>query len=63
MRPCGPVSSGLGPEPSRRQQQLATLNESSTPRLNFPAGNNSHLAPILAFGGMSIDGVRYAERR
>jgi aryl-alcohol dehydrogenase-like predicted oxidoreductase len=41
--------------------QLATLSEASTPTLNFPAANNAGLGPILAFGGMTIDGVRYPD--
>jgi aryl-alcohol dehydrogenase-like predicted oxidoreductase len=36
--------------------QLAALNEVSAPQLNFPAANNEHMAPMLAFGGMTVDG-------
>lgn len=37
--------------------QLEQLDEVSTPALNFPAVNNARLGPMLAFGGMTIDGV------
>jgi aryl-alcohol dehydrogenase-like predicted oxidoreductase len=40
--------------------QLYELDQASQPRMNFPAFNNDSLAPMLAFGGMSIDGVSYA---
>lgn len=40
-------------------EQLVTLTDASTPALNFPAANNAGLGPILAFGGMTIDGVRH----
>ena len=43
-----------GPDAQRRE-----LDQASQPRLNFPAFNNDSLAPMLAFGGMSIDGVSY----
>jgi diketogulonate reductase-like aldo/keto reductase len=36
--------------------QLASLNEVSAPQLNFPAANNATMAPMLAFGGMTVDG-------
>jgi aryl-alcohol dehydrogenase-like predicted oxidoreductase len=35
----------------------ATLDKVSAPRLNFPAQNNAHLAPLLQFGGTTVDGV------
>lgn len=38
--------------------QMAALNEVSQPALNFPAENNRHLAPTLAFAGATVDGVR-----
>jgi aryl-alcohol dehydrogenase-like predicted oxidoreductase len=40
-------------------EQTHELDQASKPRLNFPAFNNAELAPMLAFGGMSIDGVSY----
>lgn len=43
------------------EEQLMTLSEASTPTLNFPAANNAGLGPVLAFGGMSIDGVQYPD--
>jgi aryl-alcohol dehydrogenase-like predicted oxidoreductase len=49
------IGVGLTPE------QLQTLTEASMPRLNFPAANNAGLGPILAFGGMSVDGREYPE--
>ncbi|QKJ88202.1 aldo/keto reductase [Paramixta manurensis] len=38
--------------------QLARLDECSVPTLNFPADNNRHLAPGLAFAGATVDGVK-----
>jgi aryl-alcohol dehydrogenase-like predicted oxidoreductase len=37
--------------------QRAQLDEISAPKLNFPALNNARFGPMLAFGGMTIDGV------
>ncbi len=39
--------------------QLRELSDASTPQLNFPASNNASLAPLLSFGGMTVDGVTY----
>jgi aryl-alcohol dehydrogenase-like predicted oxidoreductase len=39
--------------------QLEQLNQVSTPSLNFPAANNAQFGPMLAFGGMTIDGVAF----
>ncbi len=36
--------------------QRATLDEISTPKLNFPAENNRVLAPRLQFAGATVDG-------
>jgi aryl-alcohol dehydrogenase-like predicted oxidoreductase len=36
--------------------QRATLDEVSAPALNFPAHNNSTLAPMLQFAGATVDG-------
>nr|EJI95848.1 aldo/keto reductase domain protein [Rhodococcus sp. JVH1] len=36
--------------------QLTTLNEVSSPKLNFPADNNKMLAPMLQFAGATVDG-------
>jgi aryl-alcohol dehydrogenase-like predicted oxidoreductase len=41
---------------------LEQLNEVSTPTLNFPADNNARFGPMLAFGGMTIDGVAIGSR-
>jgi aryl-alcohol dehydrogenase-like predicted oxidoreductase len=38
-------------------EQAGRLDEASAPRLNFPAENNRHLAPGLAFAGATVDGV------
>jgi aryl-alcohol dehydrogenase-like predicted oxidoreductase len=38
-------------------EQAARLDEVSAPKLNFPADNNRHLAPGLAFAGATVDGV------
>jgi aryl-alcohol dehydrogenase-like predicted oxidoreductase len=40
-------------------EQVRDLDEASEPRLNFPAFNNTNLAPMLAFGGMSVDGISH----
>jgi aryl-alcohol dehydrogenase-like predicted oxidoreductase len=37
--------------------QAAALEAVSEPALNFPADNNRHLAPGLAFAGATVDGV------
>jgi aryl-alcohol dehydrogenase-like predicted oxidoreductase len=37
--------------------QLAALESSSTPSLDFPAPNNALLGPMLGFGGTTVDGV------
>lgn len=39
--------------------QLRELSDASRPRLNFPAANNADLAPMLTFGGMTVDGTAY----
>ncbi|HEY4279282.1 MAG TPA: aldo/keto reductase [Conexibacter sp.] len=36
--------------------QVAALDAASTPALNFPADNNRLLAPMLGFGGATVDG-------
>jgi aryl-alcohol dehydrogenase-like predicted oxidoreductase len=38
-------------------EQRTRLDTLSKPELNFPAENNLGLAPMLAFGGMTIDGT------
>jgi aryl-alcohol dehydrogenase-like predicted oxidoreductase len=38
-------------------EQLAVLDEPSTPSLDFPALNNARLGPMLGFGGTTVDGV------
>ncbi len=43
------------------EEQLQRLTDVSTPQLNFPAANNEQLAPLLAFGGMTVDGVSYPQ--
>jgi aryl-alcohol dehydrogenase-like predicted oxidoreductase len=43
------------------EDQRARLDAASTPSLNFPADNNARFGPLLAFGGMTIDNVDYAE--
>jgi aryl-alcohol dehydrogenase-like predicted oxidoreductase len=40
------------------EEQAARLDAVSAPKLNFPAENNRHLAPVLAFPGATVDGVR-----
>jgi aryl-alcohol dehydrogenase-like predicted oxidoreductase len=40
--------------------QVDRLDEVSAPKLNFPAENNRHLAPGLAFAGATVDGVATA---
>jgi aryl-alcohol dehydrogenase-like predicted oxidoreductase len=42
--------------------QLEQLNAVSIPSLNFPADNNARFGPMLAFGGMTIDGVAIPSR-
>ncbi|EHN12327.1 Oxidoreductase [Patulibacter medicamentivorans] len=37
----------------------SALDEISAPVLNFPAENNATLAPVLAYGGATIDGVTW----
>jgi aryl-alcohol dehydrogenase-like predicted oxidoreductase len=39
-------------------EHVAALDEVSAPKLNFPAENNSLLAPNLAFAGATVDGQR-----
>jgi aryl-alcohol dehydrogenase-like predicted oxidoreductase len=41
-------------------EQTARLDALSEPKLNFPAANNRHLAPGLAFAGATVDGVQTA---
>ncbi|MCW3065708.1 MAG: aldo/keto reductase [Solirubrobacterales bacterium] len=36
--------------------QIAALDAASEPTLDFPADNNAELAPMLGFGGTTIDG-------
>jgi aryl-alcohol dehydrogenase-like predicted oxidoreductase len=38
-------------------EQLATLDEPSTPSLDFPAAINAGPGPLLGFGGATVDGV------
>ncbi|MEA2197621.1 MAG: hypothetical protein QOJ25_1672 [Solirubrobacteraceae bacterium] len=40
-------------------EQLAALDEASTPSLDFPAPNNAWLGPMLGFGGTTVDGVEF----
>lgn len=40
-------------------EQLAALDEPSTPSLAFPAPNNARLGPMLGFGGATVDGVEF----
>jgi aryl-alcohol dehydrogenase-like predicted oxidoreductase len=37
-------------------EQLAALDEVSTPALNFPADNNRYFAPLMQFAGATVDG-------
>jgi aryl-alcohol dehydrogenase-like predicted oxidoreductase len=37
--------------------QLAALEDPSTPSLDFPAPNNAFLGPMLGFGGTTVDGI------
>jgi diketogulonate reductase-like aldo/keto reductase len=37
-------------------EQMKKLDDVSKPKLNFPAENNETLAPMLAFGGVTVDG-------
>jgi aryl-alcohol dehydrogenase-like predicted oxidoreductase len=38
-------------------EQLAALDEPSTPSLDFPAAITARLGPMLGFGGATVDGV------
>jgi hypothetical protein len=38
-------------------EQLAALDEPSTPSLDFPAPYHVGLGPMLGFGGTTVDGV------
>lgn len=38
------------------EAQRAVLDEVSAPALNFPADNNRTLAPMIQFGGATVDG-------
>ncbi|MFJ8146776.1 aldo/keto reductase [Streptomyces sp. NPDC096048] len=38
------------------EAQRGVLNDVSTPALNFPAENNRTLAPMIQFGGATVDG-------
>ena len=38
-------------------EQLAAVNEPSTPSLNFPAAVISEMTPMFGFGGATVDGV------
>ena len=38
-------------------EQLASLEEPSTPSLDFPAALHAGLGPVLGFGGATVDGV------
>jgi aryl-alcohol dehydrogenase-like predicted oxidoreductase len=40
-------------------EQLQTLTAASQPELNFPAANHATLSPLLAFGGMTVDGIAH----
>jgi aryl-alcohol dehydrogenase-like predicted oxidoreductase len=40
-------------------EQIAVLDAASVPELNFPAANHATLAPVLLFGGMTVDGVTH----
>jgi aryl-alcohol dehydrogenase-like predicted oxidoreductase len=40
-------------------EQLAALEQPSTPALDFPAANNAGLGPMLGFGGTTVDGVQF----
>lgn len=40
-------------------EQIKTLTAASQPQLNFPAANHATLSPLLAFGGMTVDGVTH----
>jgi aryl-alcohol dehydrogenase-like predicted oxidoreductase len=39
--------------------QLAALEASSAPSLNFPAAYNADLGPMIGFGGTTVDGVQF----
>jgi aryl-alcohol dehydrogenase-like predicted oxidoreductase len=38
-------------------EQLAALDESSTPSLNFPAAVITEMSPMFGFGGATVDGI------
>jgi hypothetical protein len=38
-------------------EQLTTLDEPSTPSLDFPTAINAGPGPLLGFGGATVDGV------
>ena len=38
-------------------EQLAALEQPSTPSLDFPAALHAGLGPMLGFGGATVDGV------
>jgi hypothetical protein len=38
-------------------EQLAALDEPSTPSLHFPAGITARLEPVMGFGAATVDGV------
>ena len=38
-------------------EQLAALNEPSTPSLNFPAAVITETSPMFGFGGATVDGI------
>jgi hypothetical protein len=44
-------------------EQLAALNEPSTPFLNFPAAVITEMTPTFAFGGATVDVVELPVRR
>jgi diketogulonate reductase-like aldo/keto reductase len=38
-------------------EQLAALNEPSTPSLDFPGAITTEISPMFGFGGATVDGV------
>jgi hypothetical protein len=44
------------------ESQRERLDQVSAPTLNFPAENNARFGPMLAFGGMTVDGVAHPAR-
>jgi hypothetical protein len=48
-----------GLEITAAPEHLVTLDEASAPKLNFPAENNRQLAPMLQFGGATVDGRQH----